>query len=142
MHKIRKEIKDDFIADLGINPVEYDRKRGVTPPYTRGKYVYDDFDGIVLRVANDILRIRKKRESKKLLDVFWYLYSCYQEEETCAYVTKKNKQGQQEPLKIGTVRRYRREGVKKLKQRLRNDENLKEEICKAIKKRYYEEQET
>lgn len=142
MHTFRKQIKDDFIADLGILPVEYDRKRGVTPPYIQDKYVYDDFDRIISTIANKILRIKKKRESKKLLGVFWYLYACFTEEETCTYVMKKNKKGQLEPLKIETMRRYRREIVQKLIQRLRNDEYLKEEIYKAIKKEYYGEGET
>jgi len=141
MHEIRKMIKDGFIADLGITPRDYDRKRGVGPPYSRDKYEFDEFDRIVIKVANKILMVRKDTEKGvaeqgKVLDVFWWLYSCYSKKETCEYVLKKGKAGELEPLKVNTVTRYIRKAVKAVKESIQNDTEIKEEISNAIKEEY------
>ena len=142
MHRIRKEIKNEFIACLGINPLDYDRKRGVRAPFSIDWYEYDEFDGIVMRIANEVLKVRRKKgggggKHGSVLDAFWYLYACYSEKETCEYVMKKNKDGELEPLKEDTVKAYTRRAIKAVKESIQNNEETKKEINNAISRQYY-----
>lgn len=142
MHGIRRKIKDEFIADLGINPRDYDRKRGVGLSTSRDEYKNDEFDGIVITIANELLKVRKDKEKGaaeqgKVLDVFWCLYSCYSVEETCEYVLVEGQKGELKPSNLDTVTRYMRTAVKAVKESIQNDTETKEEIRDAIKRQYY-----
>jgi hypothetical protein len=150
MHETRKKIKHRFIGDLGINPRDYDIKRGDVQPY-KDQYVYDEFDKIIIKTANDLFKATsksignkkfQKRQGKKL-DVFWYLYACRDHKETSICVLKK-KNGKLYPIKEETVRRYERDIIKILIDYFENDEKIKAKIYKAIKNEYskYEFDET
>ena len=145
MYTVRKRIKDKYISDLGINPLHYDKKRGIERPFSQDDYdKYDEFDGIIIKLAGELLSVTKKkggnlkRKDKhgKILDVFWCLYACYTEEKTSELVLKKSKD-KLEPLKLDTVIRYKNDAIKAIKDYLNNNKELREEIRNAIKNEYY-----
>ena len=123
MHRTRMKIKDEFIAEIGINPRYYDKKRGVAPPYGQDEYEYDEFDMIITKTTNELLRAKKSKQTRKyksegqesMLDVFWYLYACFSVKETSEMVLKRNKNNKLEPIKEDTVKRYEREVIKLVK---------------------------
>ena len=140
MHSTRKKIKDRFIGDLGINPFDYYFRRGDVQPY-KEKYIYDEFDKIIIATANELFKATNLRGKKTQgiqttkLDVFWCLYGCINYKETSESIFR-NKTGKIVPIKEGTVRRYERDIIKTLINHFENDEDIRADIYEAIKNEY------
>jgi hypothetical protein len=144
MHSTRTKIKHPFIAKLGINPRDYDMRRGDIQPYER-QYVYDEFDKIIIKTAAELFKINldKTKEGKNKirygvkLDVFWFLYACKDYEETAECVLKENND-KKHPIKIATVKRYERDIINKILHHFNNNKEIRNKIYEAIKAEYGE----
>jgi len=121
----RSDIKDDYIIELGISPIEYDALRGF-PRVKFNQYVYqnDTTDNIFIGIAHKHLR---KKNRKALYKTFLSLYQCYSITETQRYLSG---------IKISSIKKYMLRIIIIFNEIIDNDKILRGEILGSIKEEY------
>ena len=137
MDSFREDIKDILIAEIGINPIAYDEKKGFDRSKSNGKnYIYDKADDII---TQEVHKYFGKKE-KQLHRTFFSLYHCNTPQQARAYLSlnarknaRKNKEG---IISMSTVRKYIKRSKKKMINAIDEDAALKEKIQRAIRDEY------
>jgi hypothetical protein len=139
LDSFREDIKDGFILEIGINPIEYDRKRGIDRLKSKSNkknYIYDEADRIILKEVHNNLSKKKKQ----LHRTFLCLYDCKTLVQTRAYLSlnaRKNAHKNENGLiSMSTIQKYMKRAKKILREALNNDANVRSKIQSAIMDEY------
>ena len=131
MIKFRKDLKDPYIMECGINPIDYDSKRGVEVKLSSpADYKPDKADGIIIKAAMKYLK-----KKKQLKNTFNLLYACYQIESVQTWLSDSSHQDIK-TLKMSTVMYYLQKARREILKMIENDETLKLQILETIKSEY------
>ena len=126
--KLRQKLKNPFIEELGISPIDFNLQKGWQPFKSVEKtYPYDEVDKIFIKIAQKLFL--KKWQLKR---TFLILYHCYSFQDTHKYLSglSDNK------IELKTITTYYKRIVDAISKEIDASSELSEKITKTIKDEY------
>ena len=120
-----EELLYEAIADLPDYQTETDGS---------ANYDFDKLDKVIFQLADKWIEVDNKT---KILWTFLLLYKCHSVKKVSELLVKKNG----DPIKEGTVNKYRTEAIRDIKEWVKKDAKVREEIKDVLEEKYHDSRE-